>query len=156
MSVSFARRLSSPSPCCTLAKNPQRKTQVSWNPFSRTGSRIYNNSQKTRRKRMPHKQLPTPDPRRMNRLTSWQGLPLRQAAPRRRMFPIGWQAIRPAAKPKSSDSPAATETSSGSDFFAQFNQKEAKPEPVSEPPQERSSLLDGRHARGSHHSLREG
>src|SRR5687767_7419747 len=38
--------------------------------------------------------------------------------------------IRPADKPKAPESPAAsTEAGSGSDFFAQFNQQEAKPEP---------------------------
>ena len=43
--------------------------------------------------------------------------------------------INPTAKPKSSAS-AADPAASGSDFFAQFNQKESKPEPASKPPQE--------------------
>ena len=51
--------------------------------------------------------------------------------------------INAAAKPKSS-APPASAPESGSDFFAQFNQQEPKPEPVSEPPaQEASSWLDG-------------
>src|SRR5688500_9399484 len=53
--------------------------------------------------------------------------------------------IRPADKPKASESSAATETSSGSDFFAQFNQQESKPEPVNESPQEEvPSWMGGR------------
>jgi hypothetical protein len=43
--------------------------------------------------------------------------------------------INPTAKPKPS-APATPAPESGSDFFAQFNQQESKPEPVNEPPQE--------------------
>ena len=47
------------------------------------------------------------------------------------MSPIGWQAsiLQPSQNPSA---PSTPETRS--DFFAQFNQKESKPEPVSEPP----------------------
>jgi hypothetical protein len=43
--------------------------------------------------------------------------------------------LSPPSPPKSSPPPAPAETA-GTDFFAQFNQKESKPEPVSEPPPE--------------------
>jgi hypothetical protein len=43
--------------------------------------------------------------------------------------------LAPPAGPKSA-APSTPAPESGTDFFAQFNQKESKPEPVSEPPQE--------------------
>ena len=51
--------------------------------------------------------------------------------------------INPTVKPEPSTPPASA-AESGSDFFAQFNQRESKPEPVSEPPQEEApSWMNG-------------
>ena len=51
--------------------------------------------------------------------------------------------INPAAKPSPS-TPSVSAAESGSDFFAQFNQPESKPEPVSQPSEEQSSSwMDG-------------